>query len=140
MQGVYRNQRLEGNGGTFTTEFAPHHVFMETGGKISAEGLEEAILQLRVWAQGQRLSPLNSDKVANLCNESFLLSQPVPRNWSRRGEFLKEEHCRYLWYCNVARLLRWRERRWFVDFMRLILNNYVLPTPNTDQHEVACTG
>lgn len=94
------------------------------------DGLERevAVEALRSWVRGQGRSESTARKVVDLLQPELLLSEPRPRTWNRRGNFTEGERNRYLWYRHAARLLGWKERHQFPDFVRTLLKTEIYPS------------
>ena len=80
---------------------------------------------LREWVTGQGRSESTASKVVDLLQAERLLSEPRPKAWNRRGQFAEEERRRYLWYRHAARLLGWKDRHEFPEFVRTLLKTHI---------------
>lgn len=90
---------------------------------VGAEGA------IRNWVRQQGRSKATSEKVVALLQRQCLLAEPRPKMWNRKGKFADAEHCRYLWYRHTAKLLGWKERRHFPEFVTSLLKNHFFTSP-----------
>lgn len=116
------------------------------GDSVSRRGEEEAKelvgveAELHRWFRVEGASEEGSRKAVALLNSDYLLAQPRPRRWNRRGEFGHAERCRYLWYRHAAKILGWCERHQFPDFIRNLLREQYYPATTGERHEETRTS
>jgi hypothetical protein len=102
------------------------------------EGLLPCRRQLHSWFLGQGVSEGSVVQAVCLCEGKYLQAQRRPASWNRRGKFKIQEHCRYLWYRHVARLLGWCERKQFPTLVTEILRTHIYPIA-CENDEKTCT-
>ncbi|KAG0594451.1 hypothetical protein M758_UG078600 [Ceratodon purpureus] len=93
--------------------------------------------KLRAWVRGQGRSEGTASKIVALLEVEQLLSEPRPRTWLRRGNFEEEEKLRYLWYRHAARLLGWKERQRFPEFVSTLLKTHTFRSHGVRDEGVA---
>ena len=104
------------------------------GDTVSVRGEEEVKelvgveAELYRWFRVQGATEEGSRRVVALLNSEYLLVEPRPRRWNRRGDFGHQERCRYLWYRHAARILGWCDRQQFPDFIRGLLRDQYYPS------------
>lgn len=101
-----------------------------------AQSPEDGVVALRNWVISQGRSEATATKVVALLQPERLLLEPRPRAWNRRGEFGEEERNRYLWYRHTARLLGWKDRQQFPDFVRRLLKIHIFPAQRPRHSEL----
>ena len=113
------------------------------GEEADGDGRVGAIEALRNWVISQGRSEATAARVVGLLRAENLEREPRPRAWNRRGDFTGDERSRYLWYRHTARLLGWRDRGVFPDFVTKLLRDCIFPGHGAHQgdvHETAREG
>jgi len=108
------------------------------GAALTGEALQTnsaSLDGLRCWFRDQGVSVAGVEKVVNLCDPDYLEAQPRPASWNRRGQFHAQDRHRYLWYRHAARILGWRDRHQFPEFISSFLRDHIYPSPAVQYEE-----